>query len=102
MYNIFINQPFFEWDERKNAHNQRKHGISFAEARSVFLNENAGEAVDPDHSQEEERYILAGVSERLRVLVVCYCYRRNYRMIRIISARKADRKEEEIYWRAVQ
>ena len=101
MYNIFINQLFFEWDELKNTHNQRKHGVSFAEVRSVFFNENAGEAVDPDHSQTEERFILVGVSERLRVLVVCYCYRRDYRMIRIISARKADREEEDIYWKAI-
>ena len=102
MYNKFIDGPFFEWDERKNAANQRKHGVSFTEARSVFLNENSGEAVDPDHSHAEERYILVGVSNRLRVLLVSFCYRKEYSMIRIISARKATAQEEKDYWRTIR
>ena len=101
MYNIFINGPFFEWDERKNLVNQRKHGVSFSEARTVFLDENGTEFFDPEHSESEERFILWGVSHRLRVLVVTHCYRRDYSLIRIISARKANKKEEETYWRAV-
>ena len=102
MYNIFINEPFFEWDERKNASNQRKHGVSFAEARSVFMDANAGQAFDPDHSEEEDRFMLVGVSDRLRVLAVFYCYRREYSMIRIISARKTTEAEEKDYWRVIR
>ena len=100
MYNIFI--PFFEWDEDKNTANQRKHGVSFAEAKTVFFNENAKEASDPDHSAEEDRHILVGLSARSRVLMVSFCYRRDLTMIRIISARKLNKTEEERYWRLLQ
>lgn len=88
----------FVWDEKKGIANQRKHGISFVEARTVFYDENAREYSDPDHSESEERFILLGVSSRLRVLVVCHCYRESESMIRIISARRAQRSEEETYW----
>lgn len=88
----------FVWDERKDRVNQRKHGISFAEARTVFYDENAREYADPDHSAGEERFILLGISGRLRVLVVCHCYRESESVIRIISARRAQRNEEEAYW----
>lgn len=87
----------FEWDHRKSAENERKHGVSFTEAQSVFSDENGVEFFDPDHSEDEDRFILLGVSARLRVLVVCYCQRRG-NSIRIISARKADKKEERDYW----
>ena len=88
----------FVWDEQKDRANRRKHGISFTEARSVFYDENAREYADPDHSATEERFILLGMSSRLRVLVVCHCYRESESIIRIISARRARRSEEEVYW----
>ena len=86
-----------EWDKQKSAANRRKHGVSFEEAASVFLDENALLIDDPDHSEDEERFILLGVSIRLRTLVVCHCYRQPEEVIRIISARKADKKERSAY-----
>jgi len=86
----------FEWDEAKNASNQRKHGVSFEEAQSVFADELGRLIADPDHSQEEDRFVLLGTSSRLRVLVVCHCYRHGD-TIRIISARKANRSERGQY-----
>ena len=97
-----MNGLFFEWDGRKNIHNQRKHGVSFEEARTVFLDENAREFFDPDHSQQENRFILLGISNRLRVLVVCYCHRQHESAIRIISARKSNPKEEKDYWEIIR
>jgi uncharacterized DUF497 family protein len=88
----------FVWDERKNGANQRKHGISFEEARTAFYDENAKEYFDPDHSAEEDRFILLGMSSHLRVLVVCHCYRESEFVIRIISARRADKIERRVYW----
>lgn len=96
-----MNGLHFEWDNRKSATNKSKHGVSFDEAQSVFYDENAMEFFDPDHSDEEDRFILLGVSARLRVLVVCYCQRHG-NTIRIISARKADKKEKENYWEKIQ
>jgi len=87
----------FEWNEKKNRENQRKHGVSFEEAQTVFLDENAIEYFDLDHSGHEDRFILLGVSARLRVAVVCYCHRQG-NVIRLISARKADNREEKDYW----
>ena len=89
----------FVWDERKDRANRRRHGITFAEAETVFYDERAREYADPDHSETEERFILLGMSLRLRVLVVCHCYRESESVIRIISARKANGHEEEEYWR---
>jgi len=89
----------FEWSTAKNRLNQRKHGVSFEEAQTVFLDEKAIRYYDPDHSEDEDRFIMLGLSLRLRVLVVCHCYRVNDTVIRIISARKADRAETEHYWR---
>jgi uncharacterized DUF497 family protein len=89
----------FTWDASKDRSNRRKHGVSFDEARFVFYNENAREYADPDHSETEERFILLGMSARLRVLVVCHCFRESEAVIRIISARKADGTEQEEYWR---
>ncbi len=88
----------FEWDAEKNTWNQRKHGISFEEAQSVFVDENALMIHDPDHSGEEDRFILLGLSANIRLLVVCHCYRENDEVIRIISARKATRSEQKRYW----
>ena len=84
----------FEWDERKNRANRKKHGVSFEEARSAFLDENARVMPDPEHSEEEDRFILLGLSTSLRILVVRHCYRQKEEVIRIISARKADREEQ--------
>jgi uncharacterized DUF497 family protein len=92
----------FEWDDRKNTLNRRKHGVSFEEAQTVFTDEEALFLPDPDHSQDEDRFILLGLSSRLRVLVVCHCYRQEAEVIRIISARKATAQERSEYnqrWR---
>jgi uncharacterized protein len=89
----------FEWDEKKNAANRRKHGISFAEARTAFLDEDARVIPDPEHSDEEERFVLLGLSISVRLLVVCHCYRQGGDVVRIISARKADCDEiEQYHW----
>jgi uncharacterized DUF497 family protein len=88
----------FEWDNRKNRENERKHGISFEEAQTVFLDENAIRYFDPDHYRDEDRFIMLGMSFSLRVLVVCHCYRAADSIIRIISARKANKKEAKAYW----
>lgn len=90
----------FEWDEAKNRENRRKHGVPFEEAQTVFLDENAMRFCDPDHSADEDRFLMLGISFRLRVLVVCHCYRVSDSVIRIISARKADKGEETEYWNA--
>ena len=87
----------FEWDERKNRENIRKHGVSFDEAKTVFLDENAIRYFDPDHSQDEDRFIMLGVSFKLRLLVVCHCHRQDDTVIRLISARKAGRQEAQGY-----
>jgi uncharacterized DUF497 family protein len=89
----------FEWDPRKNRSNQNKHGISFEEAETVFLDEGALLIDDPDHSDDERRFLLLGFSSRLHVLVVCHCDRNDGDVIRIISARKADRSERALYTR---
>lgn len=89
----------FEWDEEKNNENTRKHGVSFEEAQTIFLDENAVRFFDPDHSEDEDRFIMLGMSFKLRVLVVCHCYKENDEVIRIISARKADKREAKAYWR---
>jgi uncharacterized DUF497 family protein len=87
----------FEWDRRKESANLKKHGISFAEAKTAFFDENARVIADPDHSDEEYRFILLGLSSQLRLLVVCHCYREDQDTIRIISARKANRSERREY-----
>ena len=87
----------FEWDERKNAENRRKHGVSFEEAQTVFLDDHAMLIDDPDHSNHEERFILLGLSAALRLLVVCHSYRASDTVIRIISARKATGTERKTY-----
>ena len=79
----------FEWDAKKNISNKKKHGVSFEEAQTVFTDENALLIHDPDHSVRENRFVLLGMSLRLRILVVCQCYQKSDFIIRIISARKA-------------
>lgn len=87
----------FEWDPRKAAANLRKHGVSFAEARTVFYDANALLRPDEDHSDEEDRFLLLGLSGRLRTLVVCHCYRQADEVIRLIPARKANSVERRQY-----
>jgi len=86
----------FEWDENKNISNQKKHGVSFEEARTVFIDELARLIPDPDSSEGEERFILMGISSQAKLLTVCHC-ERNLNTIRIISARKADKQEIKQY-----
>ena len=92
----------FEWDERKSVANRRKHGVSFEEARSAFLDEMGLLIPDPDHSPSEERFVLLAMSAALRALVVCHCCREEGHVIRIISARKANRAEQATYRRRWQ
>lgn len=87
----------FEWDKRKAAANLKKHGVSFEEAKSAFFDERAKLIDDPDHSDDEERLVLLGLSAALRLLVVCHCYRDEGGVIRIISARKATTRESKAY-----
>ena len=92
-----MNPISFSWDNRKNSTNQKKHVVSFEEAQSVFFDENAIEYFDPDHSESEDRFLMLGHSYRLRVLVVSYTLRNDGTEIRIISARKATKKEQKTY-----
>ena len=87
----------FEWDERKSAENLRKHKVSFEEARTVFDDECGLLLADPDHSADEDRFVLIGSSSVPRILVVCHCERMEGDVIRIISARKTTRKERKQY-----
>ncbi|MBC8340752.1 MAG: BrnT family toxin [Proteobacteria bacterium] len=91
----------FEWDQRKNAGNRRKHGIPFEEAETVFYDDRGILTEDPDE-EDEDRFVLIGLSAALKTLVVCHCYREEDSVIRIISARKAHREERRDYdkrWR---
>ena len=88
----------FECDEKKHALNKRKHGISFNEGQTIFADENGLLLDDPDHSRDEDRFILLGLSSSLRLLVVSHTYRKDDAIIRIISARKATRSEQKQYW----
>jgi len=88
---------FFDWDPAKETININKHGISFKEAASIFFDEHAIEFDDTGHSQHEDRFLIIGRSRRLRLMVVCHCYRDEGAIIRIISARKANKPEEELY-----
>ena len=87
----------FEWDEAKNRATQRKRGVSFEEARTVFYDENAVEFFDEEHSKREDRFLLLGRSSRVRVLMICHCLREDGDVIRIISARKATPNERKLY-----
>lgn len=89
----------FAWDQRKARSNLLKHGVSFEEAQTVFLDENARLIDDPDHSQEEDRFVLLGYSFQARCLIVSHCYRESDSLIRLISARRATAHEEKLYWR---
>jgi uncharacterized DUF497 family protein len=92
----------FVWDPRKAADNQRKHGVSFEEAKSVFLDESSLFRADPDHSTEEDRFVILGLTSGLRLPVVCHCYREAEDVIRLISARRAAKREGEQYAKTVK
>jgi|SRR3972149_59170 len=87
----------FAWDRGKATENKRKHGVSFQEAESVFYDEYAILIDDPEHSVDEDRFMLLGLSSAVRTLVVAHCYRESDEVIRIISARKATQNERKIY-----
>ena len=87
----------FEWDEKKDRSNRKKHAVSFPEAQTVFHDERALEFPDPDHSETEDRFLMLGLSLRVRVLLVCHCCRESESVIRILSARKATKKERAVY-----
>jgi uncharacterized DUF497 family protein len=87
----------FEWDAQKNRENQRKHNVSFEEARSVFFDLQAVEFYDDKHDETDDRFLLLGVSARLRILMVCHCLRAGGAVIRIISARRATKNEQREY-----
>lgn len=92
----------FEWDEKKSKSNIRKHGVSFEEAQTVFYDESALLIHDSEHSEHEDRFVLLGMSARLRTLVVCHCFRKSEQIIRIISARKANRQETRQYFERLE
>jgi uncharacterized DUF497 family protein len=92
-----MTEPTFDWDETKSRANRLKHGVTFDEAQTVFTDELGLLIHDPDHSDDEDRFVLLGLSSALRSLVVCHCYREPGDVIRIISARKANRKEQSLY-----
>ena len=87
----------FVWDEKKAKENFIRHKMSFEEAQTVFSDPNARMIFDTEHSGDEERFILLGISSGLRLLVVCHCYRKDDLVIRIISARKANKNEQKQY-----
>ena len=87
----------FDWDPHKAELNRRRHRVSFEEAETVFYDEHALVIEDPGPSDREERFVIVGLSSGLRVLVVCHCIRDGH-VIRLISARKADREESQDYW----
>jgi uncharacterized protein len=87
----------FEWEPSKAAANLKKHGVSVEEAKSVFFDEFAFQFFDEEHSSEEERFLMLGMSSGARLLIVCHCERRHGQVIRIISARKATRRESAFY-----
>ena len=89
----------FEWDSAKNDSNQKRHGVSFEEGITVFYDENAVLINDPDHSLDEDRFIMIGMTLKLRIVMVCHCYRENDNVIRIISVRKSTKQETNQYRR---
>ena len=100
MYNVVMKELRTEWDLCKADENIQKRGVAFEEAATVFYDEWAVEFYDDQHSEWEDRFLLLGVSAKLRLLLVCHCYREEQGVIRIISARKATEKESRSYWRS--
>lgn len=99
-YDFIMPYIQFVWDDQKGQANARKHEVTFEEAKSAFFDPDARVIHDPDHSGEEDRFILVGMSRRLRVLTVCHCFREQDEVIRIISARRATRREQNEYGNA--
>jgi uncharacterized DUF497 family protein len=97
-YIVYVKYIHFTWSSVKDSQNRRKHGVSFEEARSAFFDEKARLIHDPEHSDQEDRFLLLGMSRRIRLLLVCHCNRESDEEIRIISARKATAAEAEQYW----
>jgi uncharacterized protein len=91
----------FDWDETKNRANRKKHGIWFEEAKSAFRDPHALLFSDPEHSENEERVFLLGVTSASRLVVVVHCYRKDESVIRIISARRATNKESAYYEKGI-
>ena len=87
----------FEWDEAKAAANLKKHQVSFEEAKSIFYDEFGVQFIDDEHSNEEERFLMLGMSSGAKLLIVCHCEREHGALIRIISARKATKRESAFY-----
>ena len=87
----------FAWDERKIKANRAKHGVWFEEAQTLFHDPHARVLYDPEHSETEDRFLLLGMSSAARVLVVVHCYREADSLVRLISARKATKKEVRAY-----
>lgn len=92
-----MNNITFSWDEKKSESNKQKHGVSFEEAKTVFADEYGRLIADPDHSEDEDRFILLGLSNQIRLLLICHCYKEEDNVVRIISARKADKAEIKQY-----
>ncbi len=92
-----MSQLLFEWDKEKNQINQKKHGVSFEEAKTVFYDDNAIQFWDDDHSEVEDRFLLLGRSSKMRLLLIVHCFREQESVIRIISARQATQKESQQY-----
>ncbi len=92
----------FDWDKHKAVLNKKRHGVSFEEAVTVFYDEHALEFHDPDHSEDEDRFIILGLSFKAKMLVVSHCLRKSGAIIRIISARKAAKDEAKRYWEEKQ
>lgn len=92
-----MNEIHFEWDEAKNTKNIKKHKISFEEASTVFYDENAVVFDDPEHSLDEDRFLIIGFSTSRKLCIVSHCYRSNDNIIRLISARKAEKSEQKAY-----
>ena len=95
MFNL--HDHFFEWDRNKNLSNIIKHGVPFKEAATVFLDPYAELLDDDAHSDNEERFIIIGMSEKTNLLIVCHCYRETDGIVRIFSARKATKSETGLY-----
>lgn len=87
----------FEWDENKNRINKVKHGIDFEEAKTVFYDDDAIMFDDPEHSMEEDRFLILGITKHENLCIVSHCYREDDNIIRIISARKATKSETKTY-----
>jgi uncharacterized DUF497 family protein len=87
----------FEWDATKAAANLKKHLVSFEEAKSIFFDEFSVQFFDDDHSFDEERFLMLGMSSGAKLLIVCHCEREHGAVIRIISARKATKRESAFY-----